>query len=31
MAQLIESDGFLRTFPYKHDMDGFFAALLSRD
>lgn len=29
-ADLITSDGFVRTFPHKHGCDGFFAAVLER-
>jgi 16S rRNA (cytosine967-C5)-methyltransferase len=29
-AELITSDGFVRTFPHKHGCDGFFAAVLER-
>lgn len=28
--ELVNNDGFLRTFPHKHGMDGFFAARLKR-
>ncbi len=27
---LVAEDGFLRTFPHRHDMDGFFAAVFTR-
>jgi 16S rRNA (cytosine967-C5)-methyltransferase len=27
---LIDKDGFLRTFPHEHQMDGFFAALFTK-
>ena len=27
---LLDKRGFLRTFPHKHDMDGFFAVRLKR-
>ena len=30
MNQFSDSDGFFRTFPHLHDMDGFFAACLKR-
>lgn len=29
-ADLITSDGFVRTFPHKHGCDGFFAAVLEK-
>lgn len=29
--ELVDADGFLRTFPHRHNMDGFFAALLTRE
>lgn len=29
-ADLITSDGFVRTFPHRHGCDGFFAAVLER-
>ena len=29
-AALVESDGFLRTFPHRHGMDGFFGARLRK-
>ena len=28
--ELIDADGFLRTFPHRHGTDGFFAAALER-
>ncbi|TKJ34347.1 16S rRNA (cytosine(967)-C(5))-methyltransferase [bacterium (candidate division B38) B3_B38] len=28
---LIAEDGFLRTFPHRHDMDGFFSAVFTRE
>jgi 16S rRNA (cytosine967-C5)-methyltransferase len=31
LRELADEDGFVRTFPCKHDMDGFFAALLTFD
>jgi len=30
LRPLLGSDGFLRTFPHRHDADGFFAARLER-
>jgi 16S rRNA (cytosine967-C5)-methyltransferase len=30
MNQFSDTDGFFRTFPHRHDMDGFFAACLKR-
>jgi len=30
-AELIGPDGCLRTYPHRHDMDGFFAAILKRN
>ncbi|MDH5405357.1 MAG: 16S rRNA (cytosine(967)-C(5))-methyltransferase RsmB [Candidatus Aminicenantes bacterium] len=27
---LVAEDGFLRTFPHRHDMDGFFSAVFTR-
>jgi 16S rRNA (cytosine967-C5)-methyltransferase len=30
LADLITSDGFIRTFPHRHGCDGFFAAVLRR-
>ena len=30
LHSLIDSDGFLRCFPHKHDTDGFFAARLEK-
>jgi 16S rRNA (cytosine967-C5)-methyltransferase len=30
LAPLVGEDGFLRTFPHRHDADGFFAARLER-
>jgi len=29
-ADLITSDGFVRTFPHRHGTDGFFAAVLEK-
>ena len=29
-ADLITAEGFVRTFPHRHDTDGFFAAVLER-
>ena len=29
-ADVITSEGFVRTFPHRHDTDGFFAAVLER-
>jgi 16S rRNA (cytosine967-C5)-methyltransferase len=29
-ADLMTTEGFVRTFPHKHDCDGFFAAVLER-
>jgi 16S rRNA (cytosine967-C5)-methyltransferase len=31
LRELVDEHGFVRTFPHKHDMDGFFAALLTFD
>jgi 16S rRNA (cytosine967-C5)-methyltransferase len=31
LQDFVDEVGFIRTFPYKHDMDGFFAALLTVD
>jgi len=30
VRELVGADGFLRTFPHRHDADGFFAARLVR-
>lgn len=30
-SELVGPDGFLRTFPHRHGMDGFFAARLRKD
>lgn len=30
-AELITSDGFVRTFPHRHGTDGFFAAVFERE
>ena len=29
-SELVDQEGFLRTFPHKHELDGFFAARLMR-
>jgi 16S rRNA (cytosine967-C5)-methyltransferase len=29
-GELITGDGFVRTFPHRHEMDGFFAAVLEK-
>jgi len=31
LRELVDSDGFLRTYPHKHNTDGFFAASMFRD